>query len=186
MRLEEYSQVLKSDSPTIAFFTKHGKTIVCWKQADEMEEQLQQAKDFLQAMIEAKDVPTIGVIHRLCDLAKLLDQFRLHEQCLVIGDCAIKLAQALGPRAVEFQKKQAQTISLIAGLGAYESRARPLFIQAISICEAFAIEDGSESAKITLLEVLSYAGSCRKFILFCVSNGSAVPWTLLQSSHQPW
>ena len=158
MRLEEYSQLLKSDSPTIEFSTKHGKMIVCWKQADEMEEQLQEAKDLLQAMIEARDVPTIEVIHRLCDLATVLDQFKLQEECLVIGDCAIKLAQALGLRALEFQKEQAQTIALIAGLDAYESRARHLFIQAISVCEAFAIEDGSDSAKFTLLEVLRYSG----------------------------
>jgi len=171
MRLEEYSQLLKSDSPTIEFSTKHGKTIVCRKHADEMEAQLQQAKDLLQAMIEAKDVPTIEVIHRLCDLATVFDQFKLQEECLVIGDCAIKLAQALGLRALEFQKEQAQTIALIAGLDAYESRARPLFIQAIPICEAFAIEDGSESAKITLLEVFSYAGSSVKY-----NPGLCIQW----------
>ena len=93
MRLEEYSQLLKSDSPTIEFPTKNGKTIMCQKQVDDMKEQLEQARDLLQAMIEAKDVPTIEVIHRLCDLAKyVLDDLKLQEECLVVGDCAMKLA----------------------------------------------------------------------------------------------
>src|SRR5260370_41711885 len=78
MRLEEYSQLLESDSPTIEFFTKNGKTIVCRQQVVEMEKQLRQAKDLLQAMIDSKDVPTIEAIHRLRDLAKLLDQLNLH------------------------------------------------------------------------------------------------------------
>ena len=158
MRIDEYSHLLKSDSPTIKFFTKNGKTIVCAKQADKMEKQLEQAKDLLQAMIDAKDVPTLEVIHRLRDLATVLDQLRLQEECLVVGDCAIKLARALGSRAVEFHKEQAQTITLIAGLDVYKSRARPLFIQAISVCEAIVVEDGSDAAKLTLIELLSQAG----------------------------
>jgi len=134
-----------------------------------MEWQLQQAEQLLQAMIEAEDVPTIEVIYRLRDLARLLDQFKLQEECLVVGDCAIKLAQALGSRGLEFQKEQAETISLIAGLGAYKPRARPLFIQATSVCEAFAIEDGSESAKITLVKVLTHAGTRGKaYPVLCV------------------
>jgi len=110
-------------------------------------------------MIEEKDVPTIEAIHRLRDLAIVLDQLKLQDECLVVGNCAMQLAQALGLRAVEFQKVATQTISLIARLDAYKSRMCPLFIQAISICEIFAIEDGSDSAKVTLVEVLGYAGA---------------------------
>lgn len=139
MRLEEYSQQLKSDSSTIGFTTEHGKVIVCQNQATEIEEYLQAAKELLQDMIEAKDVPTIEAIHRLRDLAEVLDQLKLQQECLVVGDCAIKLAQALGLRAVEFQKVSAETISLIAGLNVYKPRTRPLFIQAIAICEASVI-----------------------------------------------
>ena len=159
MRLEEYSQLLESDSPTIDFLTKNGKTISCKKQVDEVKKQLAQARDLLQAMIDAKDVPTIEAIHRLCDLAKVLDHLTFQEECLVVGDCAIKLARAFGSRAVEFQKEEAQTILLIAGLNVYKSRACPLFIQAISICDAFAIMDGSDFAKLTLLDALARAGT---------------------------
>jgi tetratricopeptide (TPR) repeat protein len=168
MRLEEYTQILKTDSPSIEFFTKNGKTIVCRKQADEMEEPLKQAKNLLQAMVESGDVPTIEAIHRLCDLATVFDQLKLQEECIVVGDCAIKLAQALGLRALEFQKEQAQTIAHIAGLDVYKSRACPLFIQAISICEAFVIEDGSNSAKMSLLETLGQASSIEGHDTLCV------------------
>ena len=159
MRLEEYTQHLKSDSPTIAFSTEHGKMIVCRKQANEIEDLLKSAKQLLQDMIEAKNVSTIEAIHRLRDLAQVLNQLKLQEECLVVGDCAIKLAQALGLRAVKFQVVTAQTIILIAGLDVYKSRMRPLFIQAISLCEATMIEDESDSARIMLLTVLSYAGT---------------------------
>ena len=159
MRLEEYSQLLNSDSPTIEFSTENGKTIMCRKQAHGMKEQLEQAKDLLQAMIEAKDVPTIEVIHRLCDLANVLDDLKLQEECIVVGDCAMKLARALGSRAVEFQKEEAQTILLIAHLSVSKSRACPLFIQAISIYDAFVIMDDSDIAKATLLRALGIAGA---------------------------
>ena len=159
MRLEEYSQLLKSDSPTIEFFTKNGKTILCEKKVNEIKEQLEQAKDLLHAMIEAKDVPTIEVIHRLRDLAKVLDHLKLQEECLVVGDCAMKLARAFGSRAVEFQKEEAQTILVIAGLSVYKSRASLLFIQAISIFDGFVILDGSDTAKVTLLNALDRAGA---------------------------
>ena len=159
MRLEEYSQLLKSDSPTIEFFTKNGKTILCEKQVNKMKEQLEQAKDLLHAMIEAKDVPTIEVIHRLRDLAKVLDHLKLQEECLVVGDCAMKLARAFGSRAVEFQKEEAQTILVIAGLSVYKSRASLLFIQAISIFDGLVILDGSDIAKVTLLDALKSAGA---------------------------
>src|SRR5258708_627449 len=155
MRLEDYSRFLESDSPTIKFFTKNCKTIVCRHQVDEMEEQLRQAKDLLQAMVNSKDVPTIVAIHRLCDLSVVLDQLKLHEECVVVGDCAINLAQALGSRALEFQKVQAETIALIAGLRVFKSRACPLFLQAISVCEAFASQDGSDTAKMPLLGILN-------------------------------
>jgi tetratricopeptide (TPR) repeat protein len=168
MRLEEYTQFLKTGSPSIEFFTNNGKTIVCQKQADEMEEQLKQAEDLLQAMVESRDVPTIEAIHRLCDLATVLDQLKLQDECIVVGDCAMKLAQALGLRALEFQKEQAQTIARIAGLDVYQSRACPLFIQAISVCEAFLIEDGSNSAKMTLLEILGQAGTIEGHDTLCV------------------
>jgi len=134
MRLEEYSQRLKSDSPTIDFSAKHGKMIVCRKQTNEIENHLETAKELLQVMIEAKDVPTIEAIHRLRDLATVLDQLKLQDECLVVGNCAMQLAQALGLRAVEFQKVAAQIIFRITRLDVYKSRMCPLFIQAISTC----------------------------------------------------
>src|SRR5258708_26414621 len=105
-------------------------------------------------MIDSKDIPTIEAIHCLYDLSMVVDQLKLHEECVVVGDCAINLAQALGSRGLEFQKVEAETIALIAGLDVYKSRACPLFTQAISICEAFVIQDGSYTAKMTLLEIL--------------------------------
>ena len=68
MPLEECSQLFKSDSLTVEFFTTNGKRMLCQKQVDDMKEQLKEAKDLPQAMIEVKDVPNIQVIHRLCDL----------------------------------------------------------------------------------------------------------------------
>ena len=124
-----------------------------------MKEQLEQAKDLLQGMIEAKDVPTIEVIHRLRDLAKVLDHPNFQEECLVVGDCAIKLARAFGSRAVEFQREEAQTILLIAGLNVFKSRACPLFLQAISLYDAFLIMDGSDLTKVTLLHALNGAAA---------------------------
>ena len=159
MRLEKYSQLLESDSPTIEFSTENGKTILCQKQVNEMKKQLEQAEGLLQAMVEAKDVPTIEVIHRLRDLAKVLDHLKFQEECLVVGDCAIKLARAFGSRAVEFQIEEVQTILVIARLNVYKSQACPLFIQAIAICDAFAMMDGSDLAKLELVHALGTAGS---------------------------
>jgi hypothetical protein len=85
MRQEAYSQILKSDSPTIEFFTENGKTILCRRQADKIKELLEEAKGLLQAMVKEKDVPTIEAIHRLCNLATVLDQLELREECLVLG-----------------------------------------------------------------------------------------------------
>ena len=155
MRLDEYSQCLKSDSPTIELSTVHGKTIVC---SQKMEGLLERAKGLLQNIIEAKNVPTIGAVHQLRDLARVLDQLKLREECLMVGDCAIKLTQALGLRHVEFQRVSVPIITVIASLNAYESRMRPLFIQAISVCEAAVIEDGSSSAKMNLFLILACAG----------------------------
>jgi hypothetical protein len=168
MRLKEYTQFLKTNSPNIEFSTKNGKMIVCWKQADEMEEQLKQAEHLLQAMVESRDVLTIEAIHQLCDLAAVLDQLKLQEECIVVGDCAMKLAQALGLQALEFQKEQAQTIARIAQLDVYQSQACPLFIQAISVCEAFVIEDGLNSAKMALVEILHKASFLEGHDTLCV------------------
>jgi len=159
MRLEEYSELLKLDSSTIEFFTEHGKTIPCQKQVGNMKKELKEAQDLLQAMIEAKDVPTIEVIHRLCGLAKVLDHLKLQKECLVVGDYAIKLARAFSSRAAEFHNEEVQIIFLIAHLNVYKSRACSLFIQAISICDAFVMMDGSDSAKVTLLDALVSAGT---------------------------
>ncbi len=141
MRLEEYSHRLKSHSPTIAFSTEHDEMIVC-------REQLKSAKKLLQNIIEPKEFSTIVVIQRLRDLARVLDQLKLQEECLMVGDCAIQLAQALGSRAAKFQMVTAQTITHIASLDVYKSRMRPLLIQAISLCEAAMIEDESDSASV--------------------------------------
>ena len=89
----------------------------------------------------------------------MLDDLKLQEECLVVGDCAMKLARAFGSRDVEFQKEEAQTILLIARLDVYKSRACPLFIQAISICDAFVMMDGSDIAKVSLLHALGAAGT---------------------------
>ena len=48
---------------------------------------------------------------------------------------------------------------LIARLDVYKSRACPLFIQAISICDAFVMMDGSDIAKVSLLHALGAAGT---------------------------
>ena len=74
---------------------------MCQKQVADIEKHLKQAKE---SSAGAKDIPTIEVIHRLCDLAKVLDHLKSQEECLVASDCAIR-------RAVEFQRRGADNLA---------------------------------------------------------------------------
>ena len=158
LRLEEYRILLASDSDTIELSTENGKTVICRKQTNEMEEYLDQAEILLRDVIQSHDISTLVVLHHLCDLAEVLDKLELYDECRLTGNCALDLAEALSRRSLEFRQEQAETLALIAGLSVYQPRARTLFIQAISICEEVVENDASHSNKFTLLILLSRAG----------------------------
>ena len=160
LRLEEYRTLLAVDSDTIELSTENGKTVICRKQAKEMEEYLDQAEILLQDVVQSRDISTLVVLHHLRDLAEILDNLKLYDECRLTGDCALDLAEALGRRSLEFRQKQAETFAIIAGLSVYEPRARTLFIQAVSICEEVVANNGSNANKNTLFNALCSAGSC--------------------------
>jgi len=157
LRLEEYRTLLASDSDTIELSTENGKTVICRKQANEMEEYLNQAETLLRDVVQSRDISTLVVLHHLCDLAKVLDNLKLYDECHLTGNCALDLAEALGRRSLEFRQEQAETLALIAGLSVYQPRARTLFIQAISTCEEVVENNASHSNKHKLLIVLEDA-----------------------------
>ena len=159
LRLEEYNTLLASDSDTIELSTENGKTIICQKQANEMEDYLDQAEILLRDVVQSGDISSLVVLHCLCDVAQVLDNLKLYDECRLIGGCALKLAEALGRRSLEFRQDQARTLERIAGLSVYQPHARTLFIQAISICEELVANDASHSNKHRLLLVLGHAGS---------------------------
>ena len=157
LRLEEYRTLLASDSDTIELSTENGKTVICRKQANEMEEYLDQAEILLQDVVQSRDISTLVVLYNLRELAEVLDNLKLCDECRLTGDCALDLAEALGRRSLEFRHEQAETLALVAGLSVYQPRARTLFIQAVSICEEVVENDASHSNKHKLFIVLDRA-----------------------------
>jgi len=158
LRLEEYRTLLASDSDTIELSTENGKTVICRKDANEMEEYLDEAEILLQGVVQSRDISTIVVLHNLRDLAEVLDNLKLYDECRLTGNCALDLAEALGRRSFEFRHEQAETLALVARLSVYQPQARTLFIQAVSICEEVVGNDASHSNKHRLLVVLNRAG----------------------------
>jgi len=159
LRLKKYRTLLASDSDTIELSTENGKTVICRKQANEMEKYLDRAEILLRDVVQSRDIPTITVLNHLRDLTKVLDNLKLYDECRLTGNCALDLAEALGRRSLKFRYEQAETLSLIAGLSVYQPRARTLFVHAVSICEEVVGIDASHSNKHRLLTVLSRAGS---------------------------
>jgi len=123
-----------------------------------MEEFLDRAEILLRDVFQSRDISTLVVLNRLCDLAEVLDDLNLYDECLLTGNCALDLAEALTRRSLEFKKEQAETLALIAGLSVYKPRARTLFTQAVSICEEAVEDNPSQSNKDNLLNVLDFAG----------------------------
>ena len=156
--LEQYRALLASASDTIELSTENGKTVICRKQAKEMEEYLDQAERLLQDVVHSRNISTLVVLHHLCDLTKILDSLNLYDECRLTGDCALDLAEALGQRSLEFRQDQADTLALIAGLTVYQPHARTLFTRAVSICEEVVESEASHSNKLTFLSVLGRAG----------------------------
>ena len=160
LRLREYRTLFASDSDIFQLSTENGKTVICRKQAKEMEEYLDRAEILLRDVIQSRDISTLVVLYHLRDLAEVLDSLKLYDECRLTGNCALDLAEALGRQSLDFRKEQAETLALIAGLSVYEPRARTLFLQAISICEEVVENHASHSNKITLLNVLRRGGDC--------------------------
>ena len=123
-----------------------------------MEEYLDQAEVLLRDVVQSRDISSLVVLHHLRDLAGLLDNLKLYDECLLTGNCALDLAEALGRRSLEFGQEHAETLALIAGLSVYEPRARTLFVQAVSICEEVVANDASHSNKVRFFDVLARAG----------------------------
>jgi len=157
LRLEEYRTLLASDSDTIELSTENGKTVICRKQANEMQKYLDQAENLLQDVVQSRDISTIVVLHHLRGLAEVLDNLKLYDECHLTGNCALDLAEALGRRSLEFRHEQAETLALVARLSVYQPRARTLFIQAISIYEEVVEKNPSHSNKYKLLLMLNRA-----------------------------
>ena len=158
LRLEEYRTLLASDADTIELPTENGKTVICRKQAREMEQYLDQAEILLRDVVQSRDISTLVALHHLRDLAEVLDKLKLYDECRLTGNCALDLAEALGRRSLEFRQEQAETLALIALLSVYQPRARTLCIQAVSICEEVVANDASHSKKLSFLDVLGTAG----------------------------
>ena len=158
LRLEEYRTLLASDSDTIELSTENGKTVICRKQAKQMEGYLNEAEILLRGVVQSRDISTLVVLHHLRDLAEVLDNLKLYDECRLTGNCALDLAEALGRRSLEFRHEQAETLALIAGLSVYQPRARTLFTQAVSIYEEVVANNASHSNKNELLLVLARAG----------------------------
>ncbi len=158
LRLEEYRTLLASDSDTIELSTENGRTVICQKQANEMEEYLDRAELLLLGVVQSRDISTLVVLHHLCDLTKVLDKLKLYDECRMTGNCALDLAEALGRRSLEFRQEQAETLALIADLSVYQPRARTLFIRAVSIYEGVVANNASHSNKHGFLIVLGRAG----------------------------
>ena len=160
LRLEEYRTLLASDSDTIELSTENGKTVICRNQANEIEEYLDWAEILLQNVVQSRDISTLVVLYHLRDLAEVLDNLKLYDECRLTGNCALDLAEALGRRSLKFRQEQAETLALVARLSVYQPRARTLFIQAVSICEEVVANDPSHSNKKAFFFVLGSA-SCR-------------------------
>jgi tetratricopeptide (TPR) repeat protein len=158
LRLEEYRILLASDSDTIELSTENGKTIICRKQANEMEGYLDRAEVLLQDVVQSRDISTIVVLHHLRDLTEVLENLKLYDECRLTGNCVLDLAEALGRQSLEFRQEQAETLALIAGLSVYQPRARTLFVQAVAICEEVVENNASHSNRKGLLNVLHRAG----------------------------
>ena len=158
LRLVEYRSLLESDSDTIELSTENGKTVICQKQANEMGEYLSQAEALLQDIVQSHNISTLVILHRLRDLAKVLDDLKLSNECNLTSNCALELAEAMGRRSIEFRHEHAETLALIAGLSVYRARAHTLFIRAVSICEEVVTDNASQSNKWRLLNILYRAG----------------------------
>ena len=96
LRLEEYHTLLASDLDTIELATENGKTVLCRKQTNKMEEYLDQAEILLQNVVQSHDISTLVVLHHLRDLAEVLDDLKLYDECRLTGNCALDLTEALG------------------------------------------------------------------------------------------
>ena len=172
LRLDEYRTLLGSDAGTIELATENGKTVICRKQANEMEQFLDRAEILLQDVIQSRDISTLVVLHRLRDLAEVLDNLKMYDECRLTGDCALDLAESLGRRSIEFRNEQAETLALNAGLSTYQPCARALFIQAVSISKEVVANNASHSNQINLLIVLSRAG----YWSVCCNSDRGVQW----------
>ena len=118
---------------------------------------LDQAEELLQAIVRCHDTSAITLLHHLRDLAEILDNLKLYDECRLTGNCALDLAEALVRRSLEFRNEQAETFALIAGLTVYQPRARTLFTQAVSLCEEIIDTNALDTNKLSLLVVFRRA-----------------------------
>ena len=174
LRLEEYRNQLAADSDTIELSTENEKAVICQKQAKEMREYLDQAELLLRDVVQSRDISTVAVLRHLLDLARILDDLKLYDECRLTGNCAFDLAEALVRRSHEFRQEQVETLVVIAELSVYQPRARTLFTQAISICEEVVADTPSHSNKFMFFHVLDRAGHCTSGYLGAQWVGRAI------------
>ena len=168
LRLDEYRTLLASDLDTIELPNDSGKTVICRKEANEMEQFLDQAEALLRDIVRFRDTSAITLLHDLRNLAEVLDHLKLYDECSLTGNCALDLAEALVRRSLEFRTEQAETIALIAGLSVYQPRARVLFIQAVSLCEEVIATNALDTNKMSLLVVLRWASKVLNGDSICI------------------
>ena len=118
---------------------------------------LDQAEALLQAIVQGHDTSAITLLHHIRDLAEVLDNLKLYDECRLTGHCALDLAEALVQKSLDFRNEQAETFALIGGLAVYQPRARTLFIQAVSLCEEVIATNALDTDHLRLLVVLRRA-----------------------------
>ena len=121
-RLEEDRNLLASYLDIIRLATENGKTD--FPQASyKMEQFLDWPKISLQDVAQSRDVSELVVLPRLRDLVEVLDNLKLYDECRLMGNCALGLAEALGRRSIEFRYEKAETLALL--LGSLSTRHMP-------------------------------------------------------------
>jgi tetratricopeptide (TPR) repeat protein len=148
------SKTTRIESPTIEFLTDTGRRIVCQSQVQSVVTLLQEAEALLSKIIESEEEPTIVAIQQLRDLAWFLDKLKLEKECRLVGNCALRLAQAHALRSEEFRADHADTLVAIGLLSSYSARAHTLFAQALLIGEEI-VNDDPPPTQLELLRVFN-------------------------------
>ena len=59
-----------------------------------MKEYLDRAEILLRNVLQSRDISTLVVLHHLRDLAEVLDNLKLYDECSLTGNCTFELASS--------------------------------------------------------------------------------------------